>query len=993
MWREVPALLCAGLACALLELCWGFGLGHRLFLGQSERLGYAALALTALPAICTGLGVALGQLVLARRTWKPAALLVAGLATLAAYELTEGRRVRDLAVRPVLVLALGALGGFIAWRVLGATARARTEPQAQRWFVAGSLSFVLVLIAVDALVLVRVYPAFHVALTLLAISSMSLVGVAFGRPQSERLSAAASALAVVLLLLSPFMAMRLRSQPNASFVVERVAPWSGKLLTLAARLERRTAPIKQASSTHLASTAQHLRGIDLRDRDVLLITVDALRADLLTAYGGRGLTPQLDALAKDSLVFRRAYTVAPHTSYALASLLTAKFLKPVLEMHGASADPPTLPDLLRRYGYRTAAFYPPAIFFVDGARFDALRNRGFGFEYRKEMFASAGERAKQIEAYLTEADPQKPVFAWVHLFEPHEPYDPPPELVHEDSARGRYEAEVAVCDRAIGDLLRAFRAKRPGATIIVSADHGEEFGDHGGHYHGTTVFDEQVRVPLLWSSPGVVRPGVTDAPVELVDVGTSVLSAAGVPREARMRGDDLGALLAGEAGAGPPLAFAAVEDRHMVTDGHLKAICVARETQCQLFDLDQDPRELRNLAAERAADLTRLRSGLDAFLTSIPKVEALGVDDGVAFPAALTRARLGAPGAGPEVVPLLADARASVRIAAARTLGELRVAAAAMALDRLRLHDPDPAVRAEAAVASLLLGSDLAADDVRALLTQADAAEGLSLARRAALALARLHDPAALPVLSALAHDEAADELDRLRAVKAVADVGTKAAAGALIDLLANVRLRSAVAEALGRLGGRPAANALASTLRKERYQTARQAEARALQHISDPRTAALVTHVLGMETSVPDGVRILLELGHFKTPKASGAALASESVRRGAWECDAQSCAPGADAFVELPKQGMLRGSVRVTWLVTGEVGSTIEIDGEPFKLKASEEQFSFLRDGRSAQRFAVAPTSSVRVVALSVVPARPEIPAPPPEPWEAEKSVEGTP
>src|SRR5690606_2545964 len=124
--------------------------------------------------------------------------------------------------------------------------------------------------------------------------------------------------------------------------------------------------------------------IDLRDHDVLLITVDALRADALSAYGGKGRMPELDALATDSVVFERAYTPAPHTSYALASLLTAKFMKPVVELPGASRDHATLPDLLRRYGYRTAAFYPPAIFFVDGARFDLLRERSFGFEYKKE---------------------------------------------------------------------------------------------------------------------------------------------------------------------------------------------------------------------------------------------------------------------------------------------------------------------------------------------------------------------------------------------------------------------------------------------------------------------------------------------------------------------------------------------------------------------------------------------------------------------------------
>src|SRR5690606_34243825 len=143
-------------------------------------------------------------------------------------------------------------------------------------------------------------------------------------------------------------------------------------------------------------------------------------------------------------------------------------------------------------------------------------------------------RVKQLERYLAQAEPGHPLFVWVHLFEPHEPYDPPAELVREPSARGRYEGEVAVADRAIGGLVRTFRAARPGATVIVTADHGEEFGDHGGHYHGTTLYDEQVRVPLLWSSPGKATPGLVPTPVELVDVGTTLLSALGMPRDARM---------------------------------------------------------------------------------------------------------------------------------------------------------------------------------------------------------------------------------------------------------------------------------------------------------------------------------------------------------------------------------------------------------------------------------------------------------------------------
>ena len=123
---------------------------------------------------------------------------------------------------------------------------------------------------------------------------------------------------------------------------------------------------------------------------MLLITVDALRADLLRAYGGHGLTPELDRAGQ------RERGLSPRLHAGAAHVVRAR--QPAHgQVHEAGARAAgrqrattrRLPDLLRRYGYRTAAFYPPAIFFVDGARFRALRERGFGFEYRKEMFASA----------------------------------------------------------------------------------------------------------------------------------------------------------------------------------------------------------------------------------------------------------------------------------------------------------------------------------------------------------------------------------------------------------------------------------------------------------------------------------------------------------------------------------------------------------------------------------------------------------------------------
>jgi hypothetical protein len=180
--------------------------------------------------------------------------------------------------------------------------------------------------------------------------------------------------------------------------------------------------------------------------------------------------------------------------------MTGKYMRPLIAM-GLGADSDTWAGLLRRYGYRTAAFYPPAVFFIDGDHFEAMRARGLDFEYRKEEFATPELRTRQVSEYLATAPHDKPMFLWVHFFEPHEPYVAHPEHPFGTSDIDRYDSEIATADDAIGAIVREVQSARPGAIVIATADHGEEFGEHGGRYHGTTVFEEQVRVPLLSASP------------------------------------------------------------------------------------------------------------------------------------------------------------------------------------------------------------------------------------------------------------------------------------------------------------------------------------------------------------------------------------------------------------------------------------------------------------------------------------------------------------
>src|SRR6185503_3923324 len=211
--------------------------------------------------------------------------------------------------------------------------------------------------------------------------------------------------------------------------------------------------------------------IDWREQDILLITVDALRADHVGAYGyPRPTTPEIDKLAERGTLFLHAYCPTPHTSYSVASLMTGKNLHPLLAQ-GLGADSDTLAGLTRIYGYRTAAFYPPAVFFIDEELFLPFRDRKLDFEYARIEFADPGERADAVTAYLTTPPRDQRLLLWVHLFEPHEPYVARAAHAFGDRDIDRYDGEVAFADAGIGRIVQAVRGRRPDTVVIVTADH------------------------------------------------------------------------------------------------------------------------------------------------------------------------------------------------------------------------------------------------------------------------------------------------------------------------------------------------------------------------------------------------------------------------------------------------------------------------------------------------------------------------------------------
>jgi arylsulfatase A-like enzyme/tetratricopeptide (TPR) repeat protein len=289
--------------------------------------------------------------------------------------------------------------------------------------------------------------------------------------------------------------------------------------------------------------------------DILLITLDTTRADHMGFLGSsRGLTPNLDKLAQQSVVFTHTYAHVPLTPPSHATILTGTYPQfNHLTYMGVplSKDLPYLPELLLHRGYSTAAFVGSSILDPKnptGAGFD----RGFqrfeaGFRKRKQgedRYQTVERRAQDVvNRALTWLNRQKsgtPVFMWVHCYDPHGPYDPPEP--YKSRYTEAYDGEIAYTDSAMGKLLSGLRAagRYENTIIAVMADHGEAFGEHGERHHGIFLYDETIHVPLVIKLPNERSAGSrVSAKARLVDVSPTILQIAGVAIPSTMQGQSL----------------------------------------------------------------------------------------------------------------------------------------------------------------------------------------------------------------------------------------------------------------------------------------------------------------------------------------------------------------------------------------------------------------------------------------------------------------------
>ena len=384
--------------------------------------------------------------------------------------------------------------------------------------------------------------------------------------------------------------------------------------------------------------------------NIVLITVDTTRADRMGFLGSqRGLTPNLDALARQSVVFTHAYAQAPFTAPSHATILTGTFP----QFHQVedfpvplSPDLPYAPAILKAQGYHTAAF-------IGSIVLDPSQGLGIGFErgfdtydadfhlpaQGEDRYSSTERRGEVVVghalAWLGEHT-RGPFFIWVHLYDAHDPYEPP-EPFKSRYKSAPYDGGVAYADSAVGKLLDQLRARGlyENSLIAVMSDHGEGLGDHKEEFHGFFLYDATIHVPLVLKLPGERFAGKRiENLVGLVDVLPTVLQSAGIEVPREVQGESLLSLMMPmPIPTTPPAAsmkfvpttspdrpqYAETEYglrgygwsalRSLRTGKYLFVEAPRRE----LYDLAADPNTEHNLAVTSKAVADTLQAQLDAF--------------------------------------------------------------------------------------------------------------------------------------------------------------------------------------------------------------------------------------------------------------------------------------------------------------------------------------------------------------------------------------------
>lgn len=406
------------------------------------------------------------------------------------------------------------------------------------------------------------------------------------------------------------------------------------------------------------SAAEAVEARDLRaGPNLLIVTLDTLRADRIGAYGhAAAQTPVLDRLAAEGVRFARVASPAPITLVAHGSLMTGR----IPPRHGlrdngnflADDGAVTLAEVLRDAGYATGGFVGSFVLdrrFGIAQGFDTYTDFvGSTPDVGSELLLNVQRRGDEVvdDAIAWLEEQAEPFFAWVHLYDPHTPYEPPEPFASRFPERP-YDGEIAYTDQQLGRLIRYLEGAghADDTLLVVTADHGEGLGDHEETWHAFFVYDATIQVPLLLRAEGLPAGLVVEGQSGLVDLMPTALALLGVddPEASRRDGRDLRALIAAPSAPGhaayaesmvPLINFGWSELRALSAGGY-KYIAAPRP---ELYDLRDDPAERRNLAQQQPDRVAAMAGQLDAMVGN-DDVEAVVAGGSANDPETLERLR------------------------------------------------------------------------------------------------------------------------------------------------------------------------------------------------------------------------------------------------------------------------------------------------------------------------------------------------------------------
>ena len=642
--RLIVSCALAGTGCALLDLAAPLHLGRPPVFqgGDVPRGALYLLGVAALGGALVGLGVGLVLIGLGsfsgsrRLAWKHPSVLGAtallGLAFAWQNRFTfEGPRISEHPLRPLFMLVFFGGGilailllvrGIAGWCVRLSDGRARSR---DLLFVLLSVGAAVAFHAVDALWHPGLYQQLHQQLAVITFAAWAVALTALIRLGGSRAAQVGAIVAGLLISTAFFLRLRDDLAPVRAAVATRAvntSQWlafSERPLDLlfgrpgldvadASRILRRVARDERLARTVAGLLDERLPR--RREMNLLVISIDTLRNDRMGYMGyPRRITPAVDALAARSLVFERTYTQYPTSAGSFSSFFSSRYTgcAPIFwewrRKHHPFPEDFSLAGMLEKHGWTSGAV-------VAFNRSDLERRWIFG--HLKDGFSifnrdqtQVAREAPQVTRSALERLRElagSRFFLWVHYLDPHAPYAVLPEHFFGREPQDRYDGEISRVDAQVARILRTLEevGRADDTVVVVFSDHGEEFYEHDGRYHCTSLYEEQVRVPLVVHVPGL-EPRRIEDPVGLIDVVPSLFELFGIEDPYERNGHSFWPPLLGLR-PWPGFTYAELFPNHfmlaggkdMLVLGKRKLITSLRLGTEEIYDLETDAGERRN---------------------------------------------------------------------------------------------------------------------------------------------------------------------------------------------------------------------------------------------------------------------------------------------------------------------------------------------------------------------------------------------------------------